>query len=199
MKKYFTKVLAIMMLACTPFTFVSCTEDMDWTVLLSELIGQFLGGNGTTNSYDCAGYVCSGGVADPNAPSFYFGDKYELTATIPVVTSNIGATATITLPALSLPEGTGKAEMTDIVLSNLAMIASDNAILVDLGDNSGIQGSITVGGKTYEAYTAYLDAVFVSDSALSINRIDLCFGEGLDYCVSFSNVNGNLIPQTKKQ
>lgn len=199
MKKYFTKMLAIMMLACTPFTFTSCTEDMDWMSILSELMGQFLGGNGTTTTYDCTGYVRSGAVADPNAPSFYFGDKYELTATIPVVTSSVGTTATITLPALSLPEGNGTAEMTDIVLSNLTMIASDNAILVNLGDNSGIQGSITVGGKTYEACTAFLDAAFVSDSGLSINRIDIFFGEGLDYCVSLSNVNGNLVAQTKKQ
>lgn len=199
MKKYFTKMLAIMMLACTPLTFTSCTEDMDWTALLSGLISQFLGGNGTTNSYDCTGYVSSGRVADPNAPSFYFGDKYELTATIPVVTSSIGNMATITLPALQLPEGEGTADMTDIVLSNLAMTASDNAILVDLGDNSGIQGSITVGGKTYEASNAYLDAVLVSNSGLSINRIDLFFGEGMDYCVSFSNVNGTLVAQTKKQ
>ena len=29
MKKYFTKMLAIMMLVCTPFSFTSCSEDID--------------------------------------------------------------------------------------------------------------------------------------------------------------------------
>lgn len=200
MKKYFTKMLAIMMLACTPFSFTSCSEDIDWMSVLSELMGQFLGGNGSTTTYDCTGYVCSGTLANAANNSYNFGKNYEMTATLPLTTSSIGSTATITMPALQLPEGNGTADMTDIVLSNLAMTAySETAISLDLGDNSGIQGSITVGGKTFEAETAYLDAVLVNDNAISAKGIYIYFGANMNYCVYFSNFNGTLSAQTKKQ
>lgn len=199
MKKYFTKMLAIMMLACTPFTFTSCTEDMDWMSVLSELIGQFLGGNGTTTTYDCTGYVCNGTLANAANNSYNFGQKFQMQATVPLEVSSVGQTASIVLPSLELPEGNGKAVMTDITLSNLVMTANEqNTITLDLGDNSGINGSITVGGKELKANAAYFE-VFVSDNAMNIQNMFLYFGDNNDYCVWLSNLNGNVSAQTKKQ
>lgn len=196
MKKYFTKVLAIMMLACTPFTFVSCTEDFDWMSLLSELIPQLLGGNGTTTNYDCSGYVRSGTVVNPDTFSYNFGTQYTLSATIPVTVSTAGNMASLVIPEMALPEGQGTADMTQVTLSALALTANtQNTITIDLGDSSTIDGQITVGGVTYTASNAYLENVYVSDGRLNIGNMYLYFGDGYEYCVHLLNVAGSVVTE----
>lgn len=186
MKKHFLKALAIVMLGASSFTLTSCDEDTLGSLInvITNLIGQ----QGETYTYETNGTVQWGALASTG------GYKWEttgraLTATIPVTVN--GQTANITIPGFS----TDGVVMTDVSLYYLPMTNTGSYTTLDLGDNSTIDGSITVGNTQLAASNVYMYDIRLTSEEMMIGTLDLYFGDNLDYCVHLTNVSGSIVTE----
>lgn len=104
------------------------------------------------------------------------------------VSLKAGNTAEVAIPAFT----DGKVTVNAITIYNLAMTASsDNSYtILDLGENSSIDGSIIYDGVTYSAANLHIYSAQVTSAAISLD-MDIFFqgsNDGTDYskCVKFT-------------
>ena len=104
------------------------------------------------------------------------------------VSLKAGNTAEVAIPAFT----DGKVTVNAITIYNLAMTASsDNSYtILDLGENSRIDGSIIYDGVTYSAANLHIYSAQVTSAAISLD-MDIFFqgsNDGTDYskCVKFT-------------
>lgn len=185
MKKFFKKAFVMLSIMGMGLTATSCEEvlgNLDWTTLLTEILGNVFN-NGTTNVYQ-GNYTLQHLVSNGKGAYELESEKLGFQGTGITVTQTRNSTINMVLPGT---DGIGEATMTDVTVYNLEFVKDEktgtmtNAI--DLGDNSSIDGKVTVGGKEYAASNLYIKAI-ITDSKLTITEASIYFGENLEHVIN---------------
>lgn len=193
MKKFFTKAMAVVMMAFGSMTLTSCDTsglaDLPWDELITNLLGNLLGGKtGTTYTY-----TVNAGTAElfsqPEPEKYYrVGEPVDLRGTTLSVT-DCGNTANITIPALSV----GGAQTASVTISGLSMKAVTldngiNEIEVSLPDSYNGEGTLTIDGQQYSLSSAYIEDCYVSANDAMAGYLQFYFGPNGEYIVSLRDV-----------
>ncbi len=185
MKKFFKKAFVMLSIMGMGLTATSCEEvlgNLDWTTLLTEILGNVFN-NGTTNVYQ-GNYTLQHLVSNGKGAYELESEKLGFQGTGITVTQTRNSTINMVLPGT---DGIGEATMTDVTVYNLEFVKDEktgtmtNAI--DLGDNSSIDGKVTVDGKEYAASNLYIKAT-ITDSKLTITEASIYFGENLEHVIN---------------
>lgn len=185
MKKFFKKAFLMLSIMGMGLTATSCEEvmgNLDWTTLLTEILGNVFN-SGTTNVYQ-GNYTLQHLVSNGKGAYELESEKLGFQGTGITVTQTRNSTINMVLPGT---DGIGEATMTDVTVYNLEFVKDEktgtmtNAI--DLGDNSSIDGKVTVGGKEYAASNLYIKAT-ITDSKLTITEASIYFGENLEHVIN---------------
>lgn len=184
MKKFFKKAFVVLGIAGMGLTTTSCDSETLEALLpiLTEVIGNVFN-NGTTNVYQgtySLQHLTSNGKGAYTQES----EKLTFNGTSLTVTENTRtSTVNIVLPGT---DGIGDATMSDITVSGLEFVKDSNGGVtnqIDLGDNSTIDGTLTIGDKTYTASNLYIKSTLTAEK-LVITEASIYFGDSYEQAVN---------------
>lgn len=194
MKKYFKKACVVLGIGAMSLGTTSCDEIMqtlDWTQLLTEVLSNVFNG-GTTNAYQ-GNYTLQHLVSDGKGAYLADSEKLEFQGATCTATLGRNSMVNILMPGT---DGIGDATMTDVNVYNLEFVKNESTgqvtNKVDLGDNSSIDGTLTVGSKQYAASNLYLVCT-MTDSKLIITQADIYFGDNGEHVIRATFPNGTIV------
>lgn len=198
MKKFFKKTFVVLGIMGMGFTTTSCEEvlgNLDWATLLTEVLGNVFNG-GNTNAYQ-GNYSLQHLVSDGKGA--YRADSEKLEFQGATCTATLGRNNAVNL-LLPGTDGIGDATMTDVNVYNLEFVQDEkNGTVtnqVDLGDNSSIDGKLTVNGKEYAASNLYLECT-LTENKLVIKTADIYFGDNGEHVIRVTFPNGTIVQQAQ--
>ncbi len=169
MKKSFKGVCLALAILCMGGVTTSCDSESLTQVLTTILGNLFNTGEtytftGTGTSQALTGSINSGKWTYINSSTSNSTGTSNLSSATVSLTCN--TTANLTLPAYT----DGKVSVGSITLYNLTMSTNSAQTLTTLsiGDNSSIDGSITVDGVTYTGYTVYLGKAEATSESINL-------------------------------
>lgn len=190
MKKFFKKAFMVLGIMGMGLTTTSCDSEVvkeiikniDWSALLSEMVGNLFNG-GTTNVYQ-GNYSLQHLVSDGKGAYTLESEKLEFAGTGVTVTKNRDNSINIILPGT---DGIGDATMTDVNVQNLQFVTDEKTgtvtNTVDLGENSYIDGTLTVGGKEYAASNLYIVCT-LTEGQMVIKEASIYFGNNAEQAIN---------------
>lgn len=195
MKKFFKKAFVVLGIMGMGLGTTSCDSEilqgLDWGALLTELLGNVFNG-GNTNAYQ-GKYTLQHLVSDGKGAYMPDSEKLEFDGTTCTATLGRNNAVNLLLPGT---DGIGDATMSDVNVYNLEFVQDEKSgsvtNKVDLGNNSSIDGKVTVNGKEYVASNLYLDCT-MTDSKLIIKQADIYFGENDEHVIRVTFLNGTIV------
>lgn len=186
MKKFFKKAFVVLGIMGMGLGTTSCDSEilqgLDWGALLTELLGNVFNG-GNTNAYQ-GKYTLQHLVSDGKGAYTLESEKLEFAGTGIIVTKNRDNSVNILLPGT---DGIGDATMSEVSVQNLQFVTDEKSGTVtnkiDLGDNSYIDGTLTVGGKEYAASNLYIDCT-LTEGQMVIKEASVYFGNNAEQAIN---------------
>ena len=198
MKKFFKKAFMVLGIMGMGMGTTSCDNEVvneiikniDWSALLGEMVGNLFNG-GTTNVYQ-GKYTLQHLVSDGKGAYTLESEKLEFAGTGITVTKNRDNSINIVFPGT---DGIGDAAMSEAVtVQNLQFVTDEKTGTVtnkvDLGDNSYIDGTLTINGVAYPASNLYINCT-LTESQLVVTEASIYFGEKAEHAINVT-FNGTL-------
>lgn len=198
MKKFFKKafvVLGIMGMglgtaSCGAEEIIGAIVENGGLTILQQLLGNIFNKGGQPNTYQGT-YSLQHLVSDGKDGYTASSEKLTFDNTMCQATLGANNAVKITLPGT---DGIGEAEMTQIDIYNLQFAKAENGneltSVVELSDNSSIDGSLKIGDKTYAASNLYLKCN-ITESSFVISEASIYFGENEDQVINVT-FNGTI-------
>lgn len=194
MKKFFKKAFVMLGIAGMGLGTTSCDSETIEALLpvLTEIIGNVFN-NGTTNVYQGT-YSLQHLTTDGKGAYTLDSDKLVFNGTGITVTKTNQNMVNLVLPGT---DGIGDATMTDVTIGNLEFVTDKSGAVtnqIDLGDNSTIDGTLTVGNKTYTASNLYIKCTLTADK-LTITEASIYFGDNAEMAINVT-FSGNIVTES---
>ena len=194
MKKFFKKAFVVLGIAGMGLTTTSCDEvlNLDWGSLLSDIMNNVFTSS-KTHAYQ-GSYTLQHLTSD--GKGYYKAQSEVLTFSGATIEASKTGDYSISL-VLPGTDGIGDATMSNITISGLEFVKDEEngqvTTKIDLGENSYIDGTLTIDGKTIEASNLFIDATITADK-LVIGQASIYFGENAEEAINVT-FNGNVVAE----